>query len=81
MAFTAEKHYNELIKIKPERVVALRTHSETYHSLVVSTPEYLNRFRSGITLIFMIWTVKNNLDADPFNLDRIVVRKVVSNRV
>ena len=47
---------------------------------VMSTSEYLNRFRSGFTLS-MVWTVKNDSDADPFNLDRNAVRGVVSIRV
>ena len=44
----------------------------------VSTPGYLNRFRSGFTLIFMKCTVKNDFDADPFNLNRMAVRAIVS---
>ena len=35
-------------------------------TVAVSTPEYLNRFRSGFILISMIYTVKNDFDADPF---------------
>ena len=55
---------------------------------VVSTPEYLNHFRSGFTytyytyfqcgFLYMVWTVKNNFDADPFNLDQKAARWVVS---
>ena len=29
-----------------------------YESIIVSTPEYLNRFGSGFTLISIVWTVK-----------------------
>ena len=42
----------------------------------MSTPDYLNRFRSGFTLFPMMWTVKNDFDADPFYLDRKAVRWV-----
>ena len=34
------------------------------------TPEHLNHFQSGFTLIPMMWTIKNKFDADPFNLDQ-----------
>ena len=36
----------------------------------VSTPEYLNRFRSGFTLTTMMCTVENDFDADPFTVDQ-----------
>ena len=49
--------------------------------LALSTPKYLNRFRSGFTLFPIMWTVKNDFDADPFYLDRKAVRWVVSIRV
>ena len=60
-------------------------HSWNAHMLlmtvVVSTSEYLNRYGSGFTLIFMVWTVKNDVDVDPFNLDRKTVIGVFSLRV
>ena len=31
--------------------------------IILSTPEYLNRFRSGFTLVPMMYTVKNDFDA------------------
>ena len=49
--------------------------------LAVSTSEFLSRFRSGFTLIHMMWTVKNNFDADPLNLDRKALKRVVSIRL
>ena len=49
--------------------------------IIVSTPEYLNRFGCGFTLISMICTVINDLDADPFNLNRKTVIWVFSIRV
>ena len=50
--------------------------------LVVSTPEYLNPFRSGLTSISMICrTVKNDFDTEPFHRDGKTVRGVVSIRV
>ena len=48
--------------------------------IVVSTPGHLNRFGSGFTLISMVRAVKNDLDADPFNLDRKAVIGEVSIR-
>ena len=47
-------------------------------SIAVFPPEYLNRFRSVFTSILMVWTVKNDIDADLFNLDRKAIRGVVS---
>ena len=51
-------------------------------SVAVFTPEILNRFRSGFTykhgLNSMVWTVKNDFDVDPFNVNRKVGRWVVS---
>ena len=65
-----KKHYNGLNQTKPK-----------FLSQDVSTPEYLNRFRSGFTLIHAMWTVKNDFDEDPFNRDRNAVRGVFSIRV
>ena len=49
-----------------------------YHSSFYSgkmfTPEHLNHFQSGFTLIPMMWTIKNKFDADPFNLDQKAVK-------
>ena len=47
----------------------------------MSTLKYINRFRSGFTLISMLWRVKTGFDADPFNLNRKAVRGVVSIRL
>ena len=44
------------------------------YTIAVSTPDYLNRYRTGYTLILTMWTVKNEFEADPINLDRKVVR-------
>ena len=41
----------------------------------MSTHEYLSRFLSGFTLIPIMWTVRNDFDADPFILDRTAVRR------
>ena len=49
--------------------------------IAVSTPEYLNRFRSGFTLISVVWTGKNDFDADSIHLGRKAVRGVVSIRI
>ena len=44
--------------------------------------EYLNRFRSGLTQIAMIWTVKRDIDAARSHLDRNAIRgRKVSIRV
>ena len=59
----------------------LRVKSEYIHLIALSTLGYLNRFRSRFTLFPMMWTVKNDFDADPFYLDRKAVRWVVSIRV
>ena len=37
-------------------------------SVAMSTPEYLNCFQSGFTLIPMKWTGKKDFDADLFDL-------------
>ena len=44
--------------------------------IAMSTSEILNRFLSG--LIYVVLKVKNDFDADPFNLNRNAVRAVVS---
>ena len=41
-------------------------------TIVVFIPEYLNRFGSGFILISIVWTVKNDLDAD---LDLIWIKR------
>ena len=46
------------------------------HILAVSTPEILNRVRSGLPS--MVWTGKNDFDTDPFNLKRNAVRMMGS---
>ena len=49
--------------------------------VVVSSPEYLTRFRSVFPLILITWTVKNDIDANLFNLYRKAVTGLASNRV
>ena len=50
-----------------EEVIRERINDKSKPSIVVvSTPQY--RFGYGFTLISMVWTVKNDLDAVPFNL-------------
>ena len=44
--------------------------SQKYLYIAVSSPEHLNRFRSVFTLILIMWTVKNDINGDLFNLDR-----------
>ena len=48
-----------------------------WFTVVLSTPDYLTRFWSVITLIPKVWTVTNKTDADPLNLDQKAVRWVV----
>ena len=47
-------------------------------TIALSTPGYLNRFRSGFRLFPMMWTVKNDFDADSSYPDQKAVRWVVS---
>ena len=62
-------------------VTSRKINTRLARPIALSTPEYLNRFGSGFTLLPMMWTVKNDFDADPFYLDRKAVRWVVSIRV
>ena len=58
----------------------------TTETIAMSTFEYLNRFRSGITkirvnIISIVWKNKHDFDAGPFNVNRNTVRGTVSIRV
>ena len=54
---------------KPIRCSSLVSNANNNNRIVVSTPEYHNRFESGFTSISMMWTFKHDIDADPFNQD------------
>ena len=54
---------------EPIRSSSLVYNATNSNRIAVSTSEYHNRLGSGFTSISMMWTFKNDFDADPFNRD------------
>ena len=62
-------------------VTSRKINTRLARPIALSPPEYLNRFRSCFTSIPMMWAVKNDFDANAFNLYQKAVRGEVSIRV
>ena len=67
MPFNQYIHSNHMYLLeKKENRIFLDVAIDVEHTKSVFTHQYLHRFRSGFRSISVMWTAKNDFEADPF---------------